>query len=139
MKVLKSDYKYRHSYKKILCKKGVDKKAEMDKLLPPPDFLQINGYLRCRLTKNSPRHIKSGTDAAGSKQHNFFTNNQLSHKTRKKIFRFIYQNVLFGLGQFNPINKINSLHIGTHVVSKGVSPLAVREKEGVIGGEKTLL
>ena len=39
------------------------------------------------------------------KQHNFFTNNQLSHKTRKNIFRFIYQNVLFGLGQFNP-NKI---------------------------------
>ena len=100
MKVLKSDYKYRHSYKKILCKKGVDKKAEMDKRPPPPDFLQINGYLRCRLTKNSPRHIKSGTDAAGSKQHNFFTNNQLSHKTRKKIFHsvcFLYRHVL-GIG-----------------------------------------
>ena len=38
MKVLKSDYKYRHSYKKILCKKGVDKKAEMDTLPPPPEF-----------------------------------------------------------------------------------------------------
>ena len=36
MKVLKSDYKYRHSYKKILCEKGVDKKAEMDTLPPPP-------------------------------------------------------------------------------------------------------
>ena len=141
--------------------------------LPLPNFLQINGYLRCRLTKNSPRRTSS--TPAGvfctllastpsickkdyykeqtvnlprlfakrpvtfGKQHNFFTNNQLSHKTRKKIFRFIYQNVLFGLGQFNPINKINSLHIGTHVVSKGVSPLAAREKEGVIGGEKNLL
>ena len=35
------------------------------------------------------------------KQQNFFTNNQLSHKTRKKIFRsvcFLYRQVLYGLG-----------------------------------------
>ena len=125
-------------------------------------FWKYTTHLRCRFIKNSPRRIRSSTDAAGSKlqqvfrqknlsldsvhgrtlsnmpagvfctllastpsickkdyykgqtvnlprlfakrpvtfgkQHNFFTNNQLSHKTRKKIFRFIYQNVLFGLG-----------------------------------------
>ena len=53
---------------------------------PPPDFLEINEYLPYHLTK--------------SKQHNFFINNQLSHKTcidRKKIFRpvhFLYRQVL---------------------------------------------
>ena len=42
-------------------------------------------------TKNSPRHIKSGMDAAGSKQHNFFTNNQLSikHGKRYSVYFFI--------------------------------------------------
>ena len=101
--------------------------------------MKINGYLRCRLTKNSPRRTSS--TPAGvfctllastpsickkdyykeqtvnlsrlfakrpvtfGKQHNFFTTNQLSHKTRKKIFHsvcFFISERPFGLGQFNP-------------------------------------
>ena len=54
------------------------------------------------------------------KQHNFFTNNQLSHKTRKNIFRFIYQNVLFGLGLVNP-NKTKPFPLKNGVL-RGVSP-----------------
>ena len=55
MKVLKSDYKYRHSYKKILCKKGVDKKAEMDKLLPPPEFFANKRVSALSLNKKTNR------------------------------------------------------------------------------------
>ena len=102
-------------------------------LPPPPNFLQINGYLRCRLTKNSPRRTSSTPAGvfctllastpsickkdyykeqtvnlprlfakrpiAFGKQHNFFTTNQLSHKTRKKIFRmFFYIGTSFRIG-----------------------------------------
>ena len=116
MTVLKSNYKYRHSYKKILYKEGIDKKAEMDILPPPPppNFLKIYGTSTASYVENkcstyqryasalfSPNSLylnrlfpKKRTPK--SKQHNFFTNNQLSHKTRKKIFRscFLYRNVL---------------------------------------------
>ena len=103
MKVLKSDYKYRHSYKKILCKKGVDKKAKMDTLPPPPNFLKIYGastashaenkcstyhrYASALFSSNSlylnrlfPKKI-----ITKGKQHNFFTNNQLSHKNIERF------------------------------------------------------
>ncbi|WP_049886206.1 hypothetical protein [Treponema denticola] len=53
-------------------------KKNMYTIPPPPNFLQINGYLRCRLTKNSPRHIKSGTDAADSKLQQVFRQKNLS-------------------------------------------------------------
>ena len=35
-------------------------------------------HLRCRLTKNSPRRIRSGTDAAGSKLQQVFRQKNLS-------------------------------------------------------------
>ena len=47
-------------------------------LPPPPNFLQINEYLRCRLTKNNPWHIKNGTDAADSKLQQVFRQKNLS-------------------------------------------------------------
>ena len=135
MIVLKSDYKYRFSHKKILCKKGVDKKAEINiRPPPPPNFLKIYGtstappcqkctslytfgsefrqsrniafdkcstYQRYASALFSPNflylnHLFPKKRTPKSKQHNFFTTNQLSHKTRKKIFRscFLYRNVL---------------------------------------------
>ena len=93
---------------------------------PPPNFLEIYGTSTASHAENKCSTYHRYASALFSpnslylnrlfpkkiitkgKQHNFFTNNQLSHKTRKKIFRFIYQNVLFGLGQFNPKqNKLN--------------------------------
>ncbi|UTC86615.1 hypothetical protein [Treponema denticola] len=76
------------------------------------------------------------------KQHNFFTTNQLSHKTRKKIFRFIYQNVLFGLGQFNPnkIKYIESPNLKLAGIPKGRALWQRgKEREGFREREETLL
>ena len=73
------------------------------------------------------------------KQHNFFTNNQLSHKTRKKIFHFIYQNVLFGLGQFNPnkIKYIESPNLKLAGIPKGRALWQRAEKGGGHRGRET--
>ena len=54
-------------------------------IIPPPpqllkidDLLQYTAHLRCRFTKNSPRRIRSGTDAAGSKLQQVFRQKNLS-------------------------------------------------------------
>ena len=90
---------------------------------PPPNFLKIYGtstashaenkcstyhrYASALFSSNSlylnrlfPKKI-----ITKGKQQNFFTNNQLSHKTRKKIFHsvcFFISERPVGLGQFNP-------------------------------------
>jgi len=55
-----------------------NKKNEYTTPPPPPNFLQICGQLLRYFTKISPRHIKSGTDAAGSKLQQVFRQKNLS-------------------------------------------------------------
>ena len=60
-------------------------KINFNSITPPPPhtsfeniLLEICGHLRCRFTKNSPRRIRSGTDAAGSKLQQVFRQKNLS-------------------------------------------------------------
>ena len=48
------------------------------RLFSKDDLLQYTAPLRCRFTKNSPRRIRSGTDAAGSKLQQVFRQKNLS-------------------------------------------------------------
>ena len=47
-------------------------------IIPPPPFQKQTTHLRCRFIKNSPRRIRSGTDAAGSKLQQVFRQKNLS-------------------------------------------------------------
>ena len=48
------------------------------RLFPKGFFSQYTAHLRCRFIKNSPRRIRSGTDAAGSKLQQVFRQKNLS-------------------------------------------------------------
>ena len=104
---------------------------------PPISICKKAGYIW--QTVNLPRLFAKNI-ITKSKQHNFFINNQQSHKTpidRKKIFRStrFYIGTSYGLGQFNPIKikYIESPNLKLAGIPKGC-PLWQREEKG--GGHR---